>query len=396
MFGNLSSTPLKTARGKFDIAVLPEAIPLGIKNGAALSTFIEPYAMIPEGFDRSKPVTFYIHYPNVVDDVFRYRNGKRYPIQARILKRLAGGDNGVLLYIDSLSPFDRQILTSGLDSISAQAPSSENAIITRFCQHLGLDPQKVTLKYTRKTRLMHPDYPESFTLKTDLAGKGGLKQFLIQPFFENHAVFFPPPALNALFPQAASLGKGHSFHKILRHYAIIAHTPELRETLPLVRVHSSCCTGDFNGSLQCDCGPQLRKALRRVAEAGEGAVIYHDSEGRGIHSLAIKMDLYKLHASGVANTYGSMHQFGYPDDMRDYTSAVELLKKVGMPRVELMTNNPTKIDRLKNAGLEIVKTSQIGIDLTKADENTRRYINAKIEHGGHKYLKGEAGTKAST
>jgi GTP cyclohydrolase II len=132
-----------------------------------------------------------------------------------------------------------------------------------------------------------------------------------------------------------------------------------------------------------------------VAEAGYGAVIYHDSEGRGIHSLAIKMELYKLHAAGVANTYGSMHQFGYPDDMRDYKSAVALLSQIHMPRVELMTNNPTKIQRLKSEGLEVTSTSQIGIDLARADENTRRYINAKIEHGGHAYVGAQKDTLKS-
>jgi GTP cyclohydrolase II len=387
MFGHLSSTPLKTAHGKFNIAVLPEAIKLGTKNGKPVSTFIEPYAMIPDNFDPRRPVNIYLHNPNVVDDVFRYRNGKRYPIQSRILKRLAGGDNGILLYIDKLTPFDREILTKGLKDISTDPPFTDQVIINRFCEHLQLGPGGFTLKHTRKKPFSHPDYPESFSLRTDLAEKNGLKYFRIQPFFETHTVPFPPPALHALFPDTAALGEGHSFIKILKHYAIIANAPTSKEQIPLVRVHSSCCTGDFNGSLQCDCGPQLRKALRRVAEAGYGAVIYHDSEGRGIHSLAIKMELYKLHAAGVANTYGSMHQYGYPDDMRDYTSAVELLKQIGMPRVELLTNNPTKIERLQKAGLQIASTSQIGIDLSKADENTRRYITAKIEHGGHKYIK---------
>ena len=249
----------------------------------------------------------------------------------------------------------------------------------------------MTIKQTRKRPAAHPPYPEPFALRTDLAEAGGLKRFQIQPFFETQTVAFPPRALNALFPQASELGSKHSFIKLLRHYAIIADNPASETQLPLVRVHSSCCTGDFNGSLQCDCGPQLRKALKRVAEAGYGTVIYHDSEGRGIHSLAIKMELYKLHAAGVANTYDSMHQFGYPDDRRDYTSAVALLKKIGMPRAKLLTNNPTKIDRLRNAGLDIVATSRIGIDLSKADENTRRYINAKVEHGGHRYLDEKSG-----
>ena len=91
MFGNLSSTPLKTAHGQFTIAVLPEAISLGEKDGNPVSTFIEPYAMISETFDPRKPTTLYLHAPDVVDDVFNYRNGKRYPDSVAHFETIGGG-----------------------------------------------------------------------------------------------------------------------------------------------------------------------------------------------------------------------------------------------------------------------------------------------------------------
>ncbi|MSQ36199.1 MAG: bifunctional 3,4-dihydroxy-2-butanone-4-phosphate synthase/GTP cyclohydrolase II [Dehalococcoidia bacterium] len=146
----------------------------------------------------------------------------------------------------------------------------------------------------------------------------------------------------------------------------------------LVRVHDECVTGDVFGSLRCDCGEQLETALRRVAEAGRGAIVYMDQEGRGI-GLHNKLRAYRLQDGGL-DTVEANEALGLPADKREYGIGMQILVDLGVRKMRLMTNNPTKRSGLEGFGLEIVE--RIPIEVVPNPHNLR-YLQTKREKMGH-------------
>ena len=122
---------------------------------------------------------------------------------------------------------------------------------------------------------------------------------------------------------------------------------------PLVRLHSECLTGDVFGSLKCDCGPQLKEALRIIGEAGGGVLLYLRQEGRGI-GLANKLRAYALQDRGL-DTVDANRRLGFADDERDYGMAAAMLRALGIDQVRLLTNNPAKVAGLEREGIEVVE-----------------------------------------
>src|SRR4029079_15181246 len=122
---------------------------------------------------------------------------------------------------------------------------------------------------------------------------------------------------------------------------------------PLVRLHSECLTGDVFGSLKCDCGPQLRQALKLISETGGGVLLYLRQEGRGI-GLANELRAYALQDRGL-DTVDANQRLGFGDDERDYAHAAAILKALGIDRAPLLTNNPNKVQGLAAAGIEVVE-----------------------------------------
>ena len=122
---------------------------------------------------------------------------------------------------------------------------------------------------------------------------------------------------------------------------------------PLVRLHSECLTGDVFGSLKCDCGPQLREALRILGAEGSGVLLYLRQEGRGI-GLANKLRAYALQDRGL-DTVDANRRLGFADDERDYGMAAAMLRALGIDRVRLLTNNPNKVSGLEHAGIEVIE-----------------------------------------
>ena len=163
----------------------------------------------------------------------------------------------------------------------------------------------------------------------------------------------------------------------LEHIAIIKG--QLSENDPvLVRVHSSCATGDIFGSRRCDCGEQLHKALRMIEQAEKGAVIYLNQEGRGI-GLMEKMKAYKLQEDGM-DTVDANICLGHKADERDYGVGAQILREIGIRKMRLITNNPVKRVGLEAYGLEI--TEIVPVEITPNPYN-ERYLHTKKDRMGH-------------
>ena len=146
----------------------------------------------------------------------------------------------------------------------------------------------------------------------------------------------------------------------------------------LVRVHSSCATGDILGSMRCDCGEQLIKSMQMIEKEGKGVVVYMQQEGRGI-GLMNKMAAYKLQEEGYDTIDANIH-LGFKSDERDYGCGAQMLRKLGVHKMRLMTNNPVKRVGLEAYGLEIVENVPIEITPNKYNE---RYLKTKRDRMGH-------------
>ena len=163
----------------------------------------------------------------------------------------------------------------------------------------------------------------------------------------------------------------------LEHIAIIKGEFKEDEEI-LVRVHSSCATGDIFASKRCDCGEQLHKALQMIEKEGKGAVIYLNQEGRGI-GLMEKMKAYKLQEDGM-DTVDANICLGHQADERDYGVGAQILREIGIHKMRLLTNNPVKRVGLEAYGLEIVEN--VPIEVTPNEYN-ERYLHTKQERMGH-------------
>ncbi|MDN3671090.1 bifunctional 3,4-dihydroxy-2-butanone-4-phosphate synthase/GTP cyclohydrolase II [Echinicola jeungdonensis] len=152
----------------------------------------------------------------------------------------------------------------------------------------------------------------------------------------------------------------------------------------MVRVHSSCITGDIFGSCRCDCGPQLHRAMEMVEKEGKGVVLYMNQEGRGI-GLINKLKAYKLQEEGMDTVQANL-ALGFPMDKRDYGVGAQILRDLGVSKIKLLTNNPTKRAGLLGYGLEIVDTVALEISPNTHNE---KYLTTKRDKMGHQILKEE-------
>ncbi|MEV5785121.1 GTP cyclohydrolase II [Streptomyces sp. NPDC048448] len=195
---------------------------------------------------------------------------------------------------------------------------------------------------------------------------------------------FPTATVRTRVAVPLRFGDGYSvdaelvtFHGLAdgrEHLAVVLGEPGAN---PLVRLHSECLTGDVFGSARCDCGPQLREAVERIAERG-GVLLYLRQEGRGI-GLYNKLDAYALQDQGL-DTYAANAALGLPEDDRDYTAAAQMLRALGVGSLDLLSNNPDKAEQLRDLGIEVSHRVPTGVFTTA---HNVRYLRAKVLQTQH-------------
>ena len=160
---------------------------------------------------------------------------------------------------------------------------------------------------------------------------------------------------------------------------VVLHKGELLPEVPtLVRIHSQCLTGDVFGSIKCDCGEQLEKAMLLIEAEGCGAIVYQMQEGRGI-GIINKIRAYELQDKG-ADTIEANERLGFAVDARNYEQCAEILFDLGLCQVKVMSNNPDKLQALENAGLEIIE--RIPLEIKPSPEKLG-YLRVKKKQMGH-------------
>jgi len=187
----------------------------------------------------------------------------------------------------------------------------------------------------------------------------------------NHLVSSRLPSMHGQFViEAFDSGREEQPHLAL-------HNGGMRSEVVNVRVHSECITGDVFGSTRCDCGEQLSESLKYIEQHG-GVLIYLRQEGRGI-GLVNKLKAYNLQDEGF-DTIVANHQLGFATDLRSYEAAISILKHFEIQRINLMTNNPEKLDAFENSGIHI--ESRIPIIISPVADN-ERYLQTKKDGMGH-------------
>ncbi len=160
---------------------------------------------------------------------------------------------------------------------------------------------------------------------------------------------------------------------------VVLFKGEMRAEIPtLVRIHSQCLTGDVFGSIKCDCGLQLKKAMELIEHAGRGAIVYQQQEGRGI-GIINKIRAYALQDEG-ADTVQANEELGFAIDAREYQQCAEILFDLGLCKVRVMSNNPDKLKALEDAGLRIVERVPIEVE---TEQPAAHYLKTKKEKLGH-------------
>lgn len=359
-FGNWCSALLETREsGTFYTASLPEFIPCGAPNALIM---LEHVVMRAEGFDPEKPVTLHVLQEDLERDLFAI-SAKRKGVLKQALNGLKN-ENGLLIVQRGIDKEQRALF-----DYSVMGVANRKDLVAHVLKHLNVS--RVFQEY---------DYLASkdVEIARHKAINNDWGSFSLQAFARVEAMRMPEAAWKFLCPE---MPHGENTPRIFvprRHWAITAEPKAQGEDFPLVRVHSSCFTGDLCGSVRCDCGQQLEKAMGMIAKRG-GAILYHDAEGRGI-GLSLKLLMYEMMRNRrEINTYNAMTVFGFEHDERKYEGPAEILKGLGLNRIVLATNNPEKKQALVDAGIDIIRCEPLVT--MQNHEPVRRYLRDKASHG---------------
>jgi 3,4-dihydroxy 2-butanone 4-phosphate synthase/GTP cyclohydrolase II len=220
--------------------------------------------------------------------------------------------------------------------------------------------------------------PQLFTIAEKFALKIISIEDLIKYRLKNESLI--EPLVDVQLPTEWGEFKLHCYRQVTtgqEHLALVKGEWKKDEAV-LVRVHSSCMTGDIFGSCRCDCGAQLHKAMQMIEAEGKGVIIYMNQEGRGI-GLRNKLKAYKLQEQGF-DTVEANIELGFESDERDYGVGAQMLRDIGVSKMRLMTNNPKKRAGLIGYGLEIVEVVPIEI---QSNEHNKLYLTTKRDKMGH-------------
>ncbi len=246
----------------------------------------------------------------------------------------------------------------------------------------GADLHHLAIRLLKSARLLPaalvielPDGPE-------IAGRYNLTRVTAQDLGGNLDALSPlNPVIDARLPLSVSeAGRLHVFRPEdggEEHYAVEIGRPD-RSGPVLVRLHSACFTGDLLGSLKCDCGPQLRAALAQMGKEGAGILLYLNQEGRGI-GLANKMRAYSLQDQGF-DTVDANHRLGFEDDERDFRIGAEILRRLDVRRLRLLTNNPAKVRMMEAEGMEVAERVPLAVG---ENPHNHEYLATKARKSGH-------------
>jgi GTP cyclohydrolase II len=241
---------------------------------------------------------------------------------------------------------------------------------------------RAAIKLTKSARLLPAAILVDTSQALTLAGTHGLTVIPVERAAPYMTMLAPlQDIIHARVPLAAN--ETSSVHVFRpddggeEHFAIEIGKPD-RNAPVLARLHSACFTGDLFGSLKCDCGPQLHAALTHMGTNGSGVLLYLNQEGRGI-GHANKMRAYSLQDQGY-DTVEANHRLGFEDDERDFRIGAAILKEMGFRSVNLMTNNPAKIARMQEQGIDVV--SRVPLEVGKNSHNSA-YLATKAKKSGH-------------
>ena len=330
-----------------DALELPPMVTENTSNfGTAFTVSIEARGRTTTGIsaaDRAATVTAAIDPASKPSDLTR--PGHRFPLRAQrggVLKRAGQTEASVdLARIAGMNPSAVLCEIMNEDGTMARVPD-----LAKFCERFQL-PMVTVADLIR------------YRLKTER---------LVQRIASPHL----PTRLGEFQLYAYRSDVTHEEHLALVHGAIVEGEPTL------VRVHSQCLTGDVFGSARCDCGEQLELAMEKIVEAGRGVFLYLLQEGRGI-GLINKLKAYELQDQGH-DTVSANEKLGFPPDIRNYGVGCQILRDLGVRKMRLMTNNPSKYVALDGYGLEIVERVPLEVHPT---DRSRKYLEAKKNKMGH-------------
>jgi len=283
--------------------------------------------------------------------------------QAVYLLPLARSDSmpgRLAMYVDPTAPAGESIETLAL---SAPTPDPQAAAAVELCKLAGLLPAAILSP-------LDADATPGATVSVErVMAYRRLSASTLRPVSEARVPLTDAEEVRIVAFRPADGGPDQ--------FAILVGEPE-RVAAPLTRLHSECFTGDFLASLRCDCGDQLRGAVRRMAHEGSGVLLYLAQEGRGI-GLTNKLRAYLLQDQGL-DTVEANHHLGFGGDERDFWAAAAMLRQLGIERVRLLTNNPTKISQLRQYAIEVASRVP---HIFEANAHNRDYLLTKALRSGH-------------
>ena len=241
---------------------------------------------------------------------------------------------------------------------------------------------RAAISLVKKARLLPAVLAVDLSQSLDFANQNGLTHIDLDLAASLMSSSSPlHPVVCARVPlEVSEAGRLHVFRPEdggEEHYAVEIGRPE-RSKPVLTRLHSACFTGDLLGSLKCDCGPQLRTALKCMGDQGSGVLLYLNQEGRGI-GLANKMRAYSLQDQGF-DTVEANHRLGFEDDERDFRIGANILTELGFSTVRLLTNNPAKVTMMQNNGIEVAERVPLRVGLNPLNA---KYLDTKAKKSGH-------------